>query len=204
VDAALGLGGGHALDAVDARLVLHLGVDLFAFEDGGDVLEAADVGVSLREDFDLPSVLLGEAQIHAKDLGNEERGLVATGAGAKLDDDVLFVVRIFGQEQDFEFFLHGGEARLEIGELRLGHLAQVGVGFGEHGFGVRNGVAEAAVLTELFDGWLEVAVLLGDLAIVLLVVDDAGIAELAGEVFVAGFGLVKAVEHGGLLCERQG
>ena len=59
----------------------------------------------LREDLDLPLVLLGEAEVHAEDLGDEERGLVAAGAGAELDDDVLLVVGIFGQEQDFELLL---------------------------------------------------------------------------------------------------
>jgi hypothetical protein len=63
VDAALGFGGGDALDAVHAGLVFELGVDVVAFDDGGDVLEAvADAGLGLGEDFDLPLVLLGEAE----------------------------------------------------------------------------------------------------------------------------------------------
>ncbi len=73
VDAALSFGGGDALDAVDAGLVLHLGVDLVALEDGGDFLEAAaDAGFGLGEDFDLPLVLLGEAEVHAEHLGDED------------------------------------------------------------------------------------------------------------------------------------
>ena len=38
----------------------------------------------------------------------------------------------------------------------------VGVGLGEHGFGVGDALLEGAVLAELFDGGLHVAVLLGD------------------------------------------
>jgi hypothetical protein len=59
------------------------------------------------------------------------------------------------------------------------------VGLGEHGPGVGNGVAELAVLAELFDRGLQVAVGLGDLAIVLLVGDDVGVGELGAELFVA-------------------
>ena len=116
VDAALRLGGGNALDAVDAGFVLELGVDTFAFDDRGDVLEAvADAGLGLREDFDLPLVLLGEAEVHAEDFGYEESGLVAAGAGAEFEDDVLLVVGIFGQEEDLEGFLDGSELGFQGG-----------------------------------------------------------------------------------------
>jgi hypothetical protein len=37
--------------------------------------------------------------------------------------------------------------------------------------------------------------LLGDLAIVFLVVDDGGVRELQAELFVAGFELFEAVKH---------
>src|ERR1700679_1658777 len=109
VDAALGFGGGHALHAMNAGLVLHLRVDLVAFDDGGDVLEAAYVGLGFGEDFYLPLVLLGEAEIHAEDFGDEERGFVPAGAGAELEDDVLVVVGILGKEQDFQLFFGGRE-----------------------------------------------------------------------------------------------
>ena len=101
VDAALGFGRGNALYAVDAGLVLHLGVDVLAFDDGGDVLEAAYIGLGFGEDFDLPLVLLGEAEIHAEDFGDEQRSLVAAGAGAEFEDDVFVVVGILGEEEDF-------------------------------------------------------------------------------------------------------
>ncbi len=179
MDAALGFGRGDALDAVDAGLVLHLGVDLVAFEDGGDFLHAAaDAGLGLGEDFDLPLVLLGEAEVHAEHLGDEDGGLVAAGAGAELDDDVLVVVGVLGEEEDFELFFDLGEAGLEGEELFLGHGADVGVGFGEHGLGVGDGGLDGAVVAELFDGGLHVAVLLGDGLELLLVVDEGGVRHL--------------------------
>ena len=44
-------------------------------------------------------VALGVAGVHAEEVGREERGLVAAGAGADLEDRVLLVVRVLGDEQ---------------------------------------------------------------------------------------------------------
>ena len=108
------------------------------------------------------------------------RGLVAAGAGAELDDDVLVVVGVFGQQQDLELFFDRGEPGLERGELFLRHGAEVGVGFGEHGLGFGDAVLDLAVLAKLFDGRLEVAVRLGDGLELLLVLDQRGVGHLAG------------------------
>ena len=56
---------------------------------------------------------IAEAKVHAEDFGYEERGLVAAGAGAEFEDDVLLVVGVFGEQEDFEFFFDFGEAGLE-------------------------------------------------------------------------------------------
>jgi len=77
----------------------------------------------------------------------------------------------------------------------LRHLAHLGVGFGEHGPGVGDGVAKLAEVAKLLYGGLDVAVLLGDFAVVFLIVDELGVGELQAELFVAGFELVEAVKH---------
>src|SRR4051812_35543540 len=56
MDASLSLGGGHALHAVDAALVLQLGVGASAFDDGDDFFEPADSGFGGGEHFDLPAL----------------------------------------------------------------------------------------------------------------------------------------------------
>ncbi len=65
-----------------------------------------------------------------------------------------------------------------VEEFFLGHGADVGVGFGEHGFGVGDAGLDGAVLAEFFDGGLHVAVLLGDGLELLLVVDEGGVGHL--------------------------
>jgi hypothetical protein len=187
---------GDPLDAVDAGLVLELRVDVVAFDDGGDVLEAvAYAGLGLGEDFDLPLVLFGEAEVHAEDLGYEEGGLVAAGAGAELEDDVLLVVGVFGEEQEFELLFYRRETRLKGVELGLRHLFHFGIRVGEHGFGFGDAFLDLAVLAEFFDGWFHIAVLLGDGLELLLVLDQGGVGHLAAQIFIAGFELVEAVEH---------
>jgi len=84
---------------------------------------------------------------------------------------------------------------LELGELGLGHFTHVCVG--EHGLGIGDAGFELFVLAQFFDGGFEVAVSLGDFAVVFLIGDDAGVRELASEVFVAGFELVEAIKHKG-------
>ena len=96
-------------------------------------------------------------------------------------------------------FGDGLELRHQLVEFGLRHLAHVRVGVGEHGLGFGDAVADPAVLAKLLDRGLQVAVLLGDLAVALLVVDQGGVGELAAKVFVTGFELIEAVEHGELL-----
>ena len=61
VDAAGGLGGGHALHAVHAALVLEAAVGAPPLDDGGDLLDAADAGLREVDDLHPPALLLGVA-----------------------------------------------------------------------------------------------------------------------------------------------
>ena len=100
VDAAARLGGRHALHAVHAALVLQLAVDAAPLDHRDHFLQAADAGVAARHHLEAPAVALGVHAVHPEQLGGEERRLVAAGAGADLEHDVLLVVRILRDEQD--------------------------------------------------------------------------------------------------------
>ena len=73
---------GHALDAVDAALVLQSRVGALALDLEDDLLQAADAALAVRHHFDLPAAVLGVARVHAEEVGREERGFVAARAGA--------------------------------------------------------------------------------------------------------------------------
>ena len=122
-----GLGRGHALHAVDAALVAQLGVDAVALDHGDDFLDAALAGPGHGDDVDLPALPLREARVHAEDLGREERGLVAARPRADLEQDVLLVVRVLGDEQQRDLGVQRVAPRLQRAHLLVGHLPHLGV-----------------------------------------------------------------------------
>ncbi len=82
-------------------------------------------------------MLLGKARVHAEDLRGEQRGLVAAGAGADFQDDVLLVVGILGQQQQLQVFFDLRQPLFELRQLILRHGANVRVGLGQHGLAHR-------------------------------------------------------------------
>ena len=65
-------------------------------------LDSAEPGVAEAERLDLPSMAFGVAGVHAEQIAGEQRRLLAAGAGADLEDDVLVVVGIARREQHLE------------------------------------------------------------------------------------------------------
>src|SRR5215204_2463370 len=57
--------------------------------------------------------------------GGEERRLVAAGAGAYFEDDVLLVVRVAREQEDAQVFLDLPEPPFECGHLGARHLAHL-------------------------------------------------------------------------------
>src|SRR5437762_423600 len=132
MDAALLLGGRNALDAVHAAFVFQLGVNLVALNRGDHFLHAAERGRRAFQNFYFPALRFRVARIHAEKLRGEERGFVAAGSGANFDDDALFVVGIFREQQEFQFALDDFFARGERLFFFVGHLFHLGVvGFKE-------------------------------------------------------------------------
>ena len=113
VDAPARLGGGNALHAVDARLVLEAGKHALARDRRHDLLVAAEIVLRQADDLGLPAALLGIAAVHAEEVGREQRGLVAAGAGAHLQDGALLVGRVLGQEVATQVLFELGHAPFE-------------------------------------------------------------------------------------------
>ena len=79
-----------------------------------DFLDAADAGVAQIQHLDLPALALGVARVHAEQVRREQRRLVAAGAGADFEHDVLRVVGILRNEED-----------LQLGEQRVARASSV-------------------------------------------------------------------------------
>lgn len=127
VDAALGLGGGDALDAVRAGFVAHAAEDGFAGEPEDNFLQPAEIGVGAVHDLDLEAGDFGVAGVHAVEVGGEERGLRSSGAGADFHDGVLVFVGLGGEERDAEVEFELGDLFFEFGDLGAGKLGHFGV-----------------------------------------------------------------------------
>ena len=115
-------------------------------------LDAAERAVGVRDRLAAPAGALDVARVHAIEVGGEQRGLVAAGAGADLDDRVAVVERIVREER-------GLQPRLEIGDGPLEPLDLVS-GLGGH-LGVVN-ENELARFGELVLGLLELGRQLDD------------------------------------------
>src|SRR5690606_4894000 len=89
------------------------------------------IGLGEAHHLDFPPLGIGEATIHAEEVAGEKGRLLAAGAGPDLEDDVLVVVGIAGEEENLEFLAESGLARLEFGDFGPGHLLDLGIGIAE-------------------------------------------------------------------------
>ncbi len=188
---ALLFGDRNALHAMHAALVLELGVDLVAADEGDDFLESADARFAAGGDFHLPVLRFGEAGVHAENLGREEGRLVATGARADFEDDVLVVVRILRQEEDAQFLFDAVLLGLELGDLHLGHFAEIGILILEHGTGLGEAVVYLLPLAIFGRDIGKFTLRFGDLTVLIGVADDGRIGHLLGQFVEASFELIK-------------
>ena len=113
--------------AVRAGLELELGVDVVTLDTGDHLFIAAVFALVLGEDLDSPALALGVARVHAEQVAGEDRRLVATGAGADLEEHVAAVVGVLGQQHALQAGLQLDQLLAGLGDLFLGHLAQVRV-----------------------------------------------------------------------------
>ena len=87
--------------------------------------------VAFAEDLDLPAALFGVSQVHAQQVAGEDRGFVATGAGADLEEQIALVARVARQQEQVQLLVELGFAGLEACNLLGRQLAELGVV--EHG-----------------------------------------------------------------------
>ena len=130
VDAAAALGHRHPLHPVHAGLVLEPGEHPLPRDLGHDLLDPAEIALAHRQDLAAPALEVGVALVHAQEVAGEQRGLVAAGAGADLQDRVLVVGRVLGQQQQPHLPLQLRQPRLERPPLGLDQIAHLPVGAG--------------------------------------------------------------------------
>ena len=129
MDSSAGLGFRHTLYAVCAALVLHPGVRACSVDQKCCVFKAADSVFIGAGQLGFPAAALCVFDVHTADFCGKECRLVSAGTCAELYDNVLVIVRVFRQKQDFEFLLQLLYAFFRIGELFFQHFTHLFVGF---------------------------------------------------------------------------
>ena len=103
VDATLGLGDRHPLHPVRTALVLHAGPHAVAGQTRNVISLKPPMSDGLdAEHLELPAHAGGVAPVHLEQVAGEEVGLLAALGAADLDDDVLVVVGVAGQQQHLD------------------------------------------------------------------------------------------------------
>jgi len=117
-------------------------------------------------------VPLGVTLVHPQQVAGEQRGLLAALARLDLEDGVLVVVRILGQQQNFEFLLDARHALFQLEKLLFGHGTQFRIAVLHHRFGIGNTVRNLLVLAIFLDYGGDFGVSLGSLLVFRRVVDN--------------------------------
>ena len=123
VHPALRLGDRHPLHPVRPSLVLEMGPGRVALDQEGHLVEPAHVRGVGREDLDAEALALGVADVHLVEVPGEEVGLLAALGAADLDDHVLAVVGVLGQQQKLSSSSSSSMRVLGSLDLPLEHLA---------------------------------------------------------------------------------
>ena len=152
MNAPLAFGLGHALHTVHARFELHDRIHVIALDLELNLFIAAGLGRRNVHGLHLPSVGLAETHVHLVQIAREDGRLVAAGGGTNLNDDVLLVGGIRGDEHELDIFLELRELRLGRRNGLLGEFLHVGIG--KHLFGVIDVVARLDILAATSGPWL--------------------------------------------------
>ena len=121
----LGLGFRHPLHPVHPGLVLQAAVHLVAADQGDDLLETADADRVAAHHFDAPALGFGITAVHFVEVADKKGRLVAAGPGPDLQEDILLVVGVLGQQRQAHLLLQfrlPGAQLLDLGADQVLHL----------------------------------------------------------------------------------
>ena len=134
--------------------------------------------------------------VHAQQVAGEEGRLVASRAAAYLHDSVLLVLRVFGNEQQFDFLFEPVDGGFEFRHLLAGHFAQVFILFvGEDVLRLAQVVHRRAVPFARLDDGLQLLVLLVELHEFLHVAYHFGVGHLLPYLLEFQFQAVEPVQY---------
>ena len=156
-------------------------------------MRAGGAGV---HDLDLPALTLRVFRVHTGQLGREQRRLVTARAGANLDEHVLVVVLVARQEQPLELVFERRLSRLQLVDLGLGQLLQLGIAaLAENVPGLALAPEDVAVLAEARYDLQRLRVLLAQPGVLRRLSEDGRIGQRPGQLVGPFLDLSQLVEQ---------
>ena len=128
VDTAAGFRLGNPLDTVDAGFIFQSGIRAPAADDEVRLLDAAQLRFVQVHQLNAPAHFRGVHGVHPQQTVGKQGAFLAADAAADLHNDVLFVIGVFGKEQNLDFFGKGLLLRLGGGVGFLTKLLHFRVG----------------------------------------------------------------------------
>ena len=122
VNPAAGLRLRHPLNPVNAGFVLHPRISSPAVDDEVRLLHAPQLGFIVIEQLHAPSLLGGIHGVHPKQTVGKQGAFLSAHTAPNFHNHVLFVVGVFGQQQNLQFFVEFFLGGLGGG---IGFLAQL-------------------------------------------------------------------------------
>ena len=149
VETPLGFGGRDPLNPMDPAFVFQLAVSPFPFHRGDDFLEAAHAGGMIAHDLHPPAHDFSILGVHPKQVGGKQGRFLAPGSGPDLEEDILIVEGVFGQQQDLDFFFHPDHLIFQRLDFISGQFADLRVRVFQQSFVVAQFFGQGLELTVL-------------------------------------------------------
>ena len=192
---SLRLRGGDTLHAVHAALILQRAIDALARHRADDFLEASGRTFVGAGNFQPPALALAILGVHAEEVAGKEGRLVAARAPPDFQDGVAAVLRVGRDEQELDFLLQLGPARLAAVQLLAGHFTHLRVALvGNDVLGLVDAGQHLDVFPPCLHQVAQFLVFLRQLDVTLLVGNDGRVGYQGGYFLVAGHEGVEFLE----------
>ena len=189
VDTALCFGFRYTLYTVNTRFKFEFGVSSFTVDGEAYFLVTAKFGWVCVEDLDLPALAFCIHRVHSEQAVCKQSCLVTACTAADLNDNVLVIVRIFWNQQNFKLFRDSFDIFFAGFILLFDQFAEILVqtALFQHHFCLVHIVFCLGIFAVFFNDWSQVLILLHQLRILFWVADNIWVHQLVVDCLIAFF-----------------
>ena len=192
MDAPLGLGFGHALDAVDAALKFQAAVHVGTFDRENNFLHTAEFCLIGADGLALPAAPGSVHRVHAPQAMGKQGRFLTAGTGANFQNNAFFVVGVLGDKQQTQILFALCQIPANFAQLLLYHSSKRRIRFGsQHFFGVFLLLLQVGITAVFFDQGGKFFVITHHPRILVGVGGRVGRGHFVGKLLIAALDLIK-------------